>query len=89
MYERADTDMAKIYDVKKGGIRYRLKQSARENLNEKIKKNSIKCLLCNEIIESKETHDLVWCKCKSVAIDGGKDYQRVLGDSKNYTSYEK
>ncbi len=34
----------------------------------------IKCLLCNDIIESKNRHDLVNCNCNNCYIDGGQDY---------------
>jgi len=37
----------------------------------------IKCLICNDIIESKSRHDFVWCSCGNVAVDGGEDYLKV------------
>ncbi len=40
----------------------------------KILKNQIKCKKCGDIIESVHVHDFVFCSCKSVAVDGGKDY---------------
>lgn len=46
----------------------------------KIKVNKAKCLKCGDIIESKHRHDFVFCKCESVAVDGGKDYLRRLGN---------
>lgn len=39
----------------------------------------LKCLLCNEIIESKYRHDFVVCKCGGCFVDGGKDYFRFGG----------
>lgn len=36
--------------------------------------NKVKCLLCNDIIESTHRHDFKWCSCKNVAVDGGKSY---------------
>lgn len=41
-------------------------------------RNSIKCNHCEQEIESKHRHDFVKCKCGKVAVDGGKDYSRVL-----------
>lgn len=41
--------------------------------------NKIKCNKCGEEIESKSTHDLKFCKCTSVVVDGGLDYLRRLG----------
>ena len=46
----------------------------------KIIRNRIKCKKCGDIIESKSRHDFVWCKCQSVAVDGGKDYLRRVGN---------
>ena len=40
----------------------------------KIISNKIKCKKCGEIIESTCTHDFKWCKCHSVAVDGGHSY---------------
>jgi tRNA(Ile2) C34 agmatinyltransferase TiaS len=49
-----------------------------------IKRNIIKCKKCGTTIESKYRHDFKWCKCKSVAVDGGKDYLRRLGSPEDY-----
>ena len=40
----------------------------------------IRCLKCNDIIESKGLHDCVSCKCGACSIDGGTQYTRVGGD---------
>lgn len=42
----------------------------------KIKTNKIKCLNCNDIIESTHVHDFKTCRCKSVSVDGGKEYMK-------------
>ena len=42
----------------------------------KIIKNAIRCKLCGEVIESKQVHDFVQCKCGACAVDGGHDYLR-------------
>lgn len=39
----------------------------------------IKCLNCNDIIESKNRHDLVSCKCSNCYIDVGQDYLHFGG----------
>lgn len=36
----------------------------------------LKCLKCNDIIESQYRHDFVRCSCGTCFIDGGKDYSR-------------
>lgn len=42
----------------------------------KIIKNTIKCNLCGDIIESTFRHHFVTCSCGAVSVDGGKDYLR-------------
>ncbi len=50
-------------------------------MNDKvILKNRIKCKKCNDIIESRHTHDFVECKCGACAVDGGHEYLRRLGN---------
>jgi len=49
-----------------------------------IKRNRIKCLKCEDMIESTYRWDFVWCKCKSVAVDGGLDYLRRVGKETDY-----
>ena len=43
----------------------------------------IKCLYCNDTIESKSTHNLVSCKCNNCYIDGGQDYLHFGGNDFN------
>jgi len=40
----------------------------------------IQCKKCGDIIQSMYRHDLVWCKCGTIFIDGGNDYTRIGGD---------
>lgn len=42
--------------------------------------NKCQCKKCGDIIESKHRHDFVWCKCGSIAVDGGKDYLKRCGN---------
>ena len=45
-----------------------------------LTKNSIKCLVCNTILESKHQHHFVTCGCKNQTFnDGGLSYNRVGG----------
>lgn len=46
----------------------------------------IRCKKCGSVIESRERHDLVECKCKAIYIDGGNDYTRI--GFKNEEDYE-
>ena len=45
--------------------------------------NKIQCKKCNDIIESKDVHDFKWCTCKSIAVDGGLEYLRKVGNLEN------
>lgn len=50
-------------------------------------KNSVKCLKCNEEIQSKHRHDFVQCKCRSCFVDGGigfGGYTRMGGNPEDY-----
>lgn len=40
----------------------------------------IRYLKCKDIIESKNLHDCVSCKCGACSIDGGNQYTRIGGD---------
>ena len=48
--------------------------------NKKILVNKIQCKKCKDIIESKHVHDFKWCSCKSIAVDGGLEYLRRIGN---------
>ncbi|MCI5703061.1 MAG: hypothetical protein MR265_03640 [Erysipelotrichaceae bacterium] len=48
--------------------------------NNKILVNKIQCNKCKDIIESKNVHDFKWCSCKSIAVDGGLEYLRRVGN---------
>lgn len=48
--------------------------------NIKILVNKIQCNKCKDIIESKYVHDFKWCSCKSIAVDGGVEYLRRVGN---------
>lgn len=55
-----------------------------EKKKEEIISNKIKCKKCGNIIESKSTNDYKRCSCGTVAIDGGKDYLKRIGNEKDY-----
>lgn len=46
--------------------------------------SSVKCLKCGSHIQSKHRHDFHYCDCRRVAVDGGKDYLRVVGDIEHF-----
>jgi len=55
----------------------------------KIYENKIQCKKCGNIIGSKTVHQMVWCKCDSVAVDGGKEYLKRTGDDKDIIELSK
>ena len=42
--------------------------------------NRIKCKKCGEVIESVSVHDFKYCRCQTVAVDGGREYLRRVGN---------
>ena len=42
--------------------------------------NKIRCKKCGDVIESTSVHDFKYCKCGSVAVDGGHAYLRRCGN---------
>ena len=51
---------------------------------EEIISNKIKCKKCGDIIESKSANEYKRCSCGAVAIDGGKDYLKRIGNEEDY-----
>lgn len=41
------------------------------------KLNAVQCLKCKEVLISYTVHDFNACRCGSVYVDGGFDYQRL------------
>lgn len=50
----------------------------------KILVNKIRCKKCGDVIESVSVHDFKFCKCETVAVDGGHDYLRRLGNLEDW-----
>jgi hypothetical protein len=50
----------------------------------RIKHNKIRCRNCGDTIESTHRHDFRYCKCGLVAVDGGRDYLRRVGEFGNW-----
>lgn len=51
---------------------------------ERIRCNKIKCKKCVDIIESTSVHDFKWCSCGAVAVDGGHEYLRRVGNKEDF-----
>lgn len=47
---------------------------------DQVTRNRARCKKCGDIVESKTRHSYVECRCKSIAVDGGFDYLRRVGD---------
>lgn len=47
-------------------------------------RNRARCKLCDSTIESVHRHDFVKCACGAIAVDGGKDYLRRIGEPANF-----
>jgi len=47
---------------------------------QKLVRNVARCAKCNAVIESRYTHEFVWCECKAIFTDGGTDYIRRGGE---------
>jgi|GEM_PF-6175888 len=45
----------------------------------KIIRNISNCKICEDVIESKHTHDYVMYKCGAIFLDGGTEYQGTDG----------
>ena len=39
--------------------------------------SAIRCLDCNDVIESQRVHDWIQCNCGNYFLDGGRDYMRL------------
>lgn len=50
----------------------------------KIISNKIKCKKCGDIIESKSINDYKRCSCGAVAVDGGTEYLKRIGNETDY-----
>lgn len=48
--------------------------------NTKIIQNAAKCAKCGDEVWSAHRHDYRECKCGAIAVDGGLDYLRRVGE---------
>ena len=54
-------------------------------MGEKILQNQVRCNKCGDEPYSAHRHDFKYCKCGSVAVDGGMSYLRRMGDLSDVT----
>ncbi len=55
----------------------------------KIIINKAKCKKCGDIIESKEANDFKRCTCGSIAVDGGLEYIKRVGNKEDVIELSK
>lgn len=48
----------------------------------------IKCTKCGDLIYSRARHDMRWCSCGEVAINGGRAYFKVVGEVLSWEPFE-
>jgi hypothetical protein len=46
--------------------------------------NQIKCNKCGDTPFSRNRHDFRYCKCGAVAVDGGQEYLRRVGEIEDW-----
>lgn len=46
--------------------------------------NAAKCRKCEDTVISRHRHDFVRCKCGAIAVDGGLDYTRRIGNFQDF-----
>jgi hypothetical protein len=54
------------------------------DVNKMKKKIYIKCKKCKDKIFGDTKKKLIYCKCKSIGIDGCEDYIRIIGNKEDY-----
>lgn len=46
----------------------------------------VRCNTCGDVVQSMHVHDFKYCKCGTIAVDGGGEYLRMLApDQASYT----
>jgi hypothetical protein len=50
-----------------------------------MKVSGVICKNCNNFIYSRTTHDFRWCPCGKVAVDGGMDYLKIVGNQEDFS----
>ena len=46
--------------------------------------NQVECVKCGDKPYSAHAHDMRWCSCRNVAVDGGQEYLKRVGDLGNF-----
>ena len=59
-----------------------------ENNNYLILLNQITCLNCVKTVRSSSPSEMVWCDCKTFAVDGGNCYLRRISTPNSKTAHK-
>lgn len=46
-----------------------------------IMEDAVKCKICGSYIRMNTGYDYVPCACEAIAVDGGPEYVRIVGDN--------
>lgn len=46
-----------------------------------MKRKALCCPLCKDTVYSRARHDMRWCSCGAIALDGGFDYCKISYDT--------
>ena len=76
--------MSKIFDYQDVSSKDMLEVERRARNIGDIWSNSAKCLVCGEIVRSKNLHHYAECMCGGLAVDGGSWYLKRNFISGNY-----
>lgn len=44
----------------------------------------VMCRKCLDVIQSRDRHDFVRCNCEAIAIDGGDECTRCIGNPEDF-----
>ena len=53
-------------------------------MTNKTQITGIVCKSCNTFVWSRHQHDFRYCPCGKVAIDGGRQYTRIIGSFEDF-----
>lgn len=53
-----------------------------------VKVKGVICLKCRDTVFSRARYDFRRCTCEAIAVDGGFDYLRVLGNGRDFNYVE-
>ena len=48
----------------------------------------VRCLKCGSMINTDTDYQYIECACGKIAVDGGKEYYRIIGEKENYEIVE-